>query len=506
MRFRRFDVGGLASMLALMLALGLGPMGPARAQDALPAAVRAALQKAGVPPEALGAVALPLGPLANESRVWRHRADVPMQPASTLKVLTSVVALDLLGTGVRGSTELRTDAPLQDGVLAGDLVLKGGADPDLGVPEFWAMLTDLQAQGVREVRGDLMLDRSLFRPVRMDIGVPPFDDTPEFYYNVIPDALQLSSSVLPLEFTGGPAGVAVRTVPVLPGLALVSRMTLNDKRCEDWDDDWKPARIMRSAGGPGGPGVTTIELNGAFPRGCTKRAGLQLIDRNELAERMFRTLWEGMGGRWTGQVREGVASPASRLLARRESRPWGDVLRNLNKNSDNIQARMLYLMLGVPAMAANPDATTAQLADRAVRNWLANKSIHDGGLVLDNGSGLSRSERITPWQLASVLKVAQSARYAPDLAMSLPVAAADGSMRNRLKASPAAGWARLKVGGLRNVSSIAGYVDDEMGRPWALVAFINHDDASKARPALDALVDHIARWGPHGVAWAPKAP
>jgi D-alanyl-D-alanine carboxypeptidase/D-alanyl-D-alanine-endopeptidase (penicillin-binding protein 4) len=162
-------------------------------------------------------------------------------------------------------------------------------------------------------------------------------------------------------------------------------------------------------------------------------------------------------------------------------------------------------MLGVPAMATDAQASTAQLAERVVRGWLANKSIPDGGLVLDNGSGLSRSERITALQLASVLKVAQASRYAPDLAMSLPVAGVDGSMRSRLKDSPAAGWARLKVGGLRNVSSIAGYVDDELGRPWAVVAFINHDAASKARPALDALVDHIARWGPHGKAWSPPA-
>jgi D-alanyl-D-alanine carboxypeptidase/D-alanyl-D-alanine-endopeptidase (penicillin-binding protein 4) len=486
-------------MLRVGAALLLLLWQPVRAQDAVPASVLAALQKAGVPPEALGAVALPLGPLAGESRVWRHRADVPMQPASTLKVLTSVVALDVLGTTVRGGTELRSDAPLKDGVLAGDLVLKGGADPDLGVPEFWALLTDLQAQGVREVRGDLVLDRSLFRPARMDIGVPPFDETPEFYYNVIPDALQLSSSVLPLEFTAGPAGVAARTVPVLPGLTVVSRMTLNDLRCEDWADDWKPASIAR------GPGGTTIELRGAFPRGCTQRAGLQLIDRNELAERLFRGLWEGLGGRWTGQLREGAAPAGSRVLARRESRPWGEVLRNLNKQSDNIQTRLLYLMLGVPAMATDAQASTAQLAERVVRGWLANKSIPDGGLVLDNGSGLSRSERITALQLASVLKVAQASRYAPDLAMSLPVAGVDGSMRSRLKDSPAAGWARLKVGGLRNVSSIAGYVDDELGRPWAVVAFINHDAASKARPALDALVDHIARWGPHGKAWSPPA-
>jgi D-alanyl-D-alanine carboxypeptidase/D-alanyl-D-alanine-endopeptidase (penicillin-binding protein 4) len=465
---------------------------PVCAQDSLPPAVLAALQKAGVPAEAFGAVALPLGPLAGESRPWQFRAEVPMQPASTLKLLTSVVALDVLGTGVRGNTELRTEAPLKDGALLGDLVLKGGADPDLGVPEFWAMLTDLRAQGVRDVRGDLVLDRTLFRPARMDFAVPPFDATPEFYYNVIPDALQLSASVLPLEFTAGSEGVSARTVPVLPGLTIASRMTLNDKRCERWSDDWQPATFERRGG------LLNIELHGSFPRGCTQRAGLQLLDRNELAERLFRALWEGLGGRWVGRVREGSAPGASRLLSRRESRPWGEVMRNLNKNSDNIQARLLYLMLGVPGMAVDPQSTTLQLADRAVRGWLSSKQIADEGLVLDNGSGLSRRERITPWQLARVLKEAYASRYAPDLAMSLPVAGVDGSMRNRLKDSPAEGRARLKVGGLSNVSSIAGYVEDPLGRPWAVVAFINHASAIQAKPALDALIDHIVRRGAHG--------
>jgi D-alanyl-D-alanine carboxypeptidase/D-alanyl-D-alanine-endopeptidase (penicillin-binding protein 4) len=287
----------------------------------------------------------------------------------------------------------------------------------------------------------------------------------------------------------------------LPGLEITSRMTLSDRACSDWDDDWKPARVMARGG------RTQLELNGAFPRGCTQRTALQLIDRQELTERLFRTLWQGLGGTWAGRALEQAAPAAgTRVLARRQSRPWGEVLRHLNKTSDNALTRLLFLELGVPAMAANPQATTRELADRAVRQWLAGHGITDAGLVLDNGSGLSRSERITPWQLASMLRVAHAGRHAAELTMSLPVAGVDGGLRRRLADSPAAGWARLKSGTLRNVVALAGYVNDPEGRPWAVALMVNHDRASVARPVLDALVDHIARHGPHGPRAAVPGP
>jgi serine-type D-Ala-D-Ala carboxypeptidase/endopeptidase (penicillin-binding protein 4) len=147
-------------------------------------------------------------------------------------------------------------------------------------------------------------------------------------------------------------------------------------------------------------------------------------------------------------------------------------------------------------MASEPQATTLALAEREVRRWFTENQINDAGLVLDNGSGLSRSERISPWQLAQMLAVAHSSRYASDLHMSLPTVGVDGSMRNRLKDSPATGWARLKTGTLKNVAALAGYVTDPRGRPWAVAMMVNHDDAAKARPALDALIDHFSRVGP----------
>ncbi|MDE1929274.1 MAG: D-alanyl-D-alanine carboxypeptidase/D-alanyl-D-alanine-endopeptidase, partial [Burkholderiales bacterium] len=437
---------------------------------------------------ALGAVALPLD---GGGRPWRWHAGRPMQPASTMKIVTAAVALDRLAPRQRGSTELRSAAPLVGNTLAGDLVLVGGADPDLNVPQFWSLLLDLRAQGIRTIAGDLVIDRTLFRPARPDLGAPPFDDAPEFPYNVIPDALDLNSSLLTLDLDAGADALVARTVPPLPGVTIESRMALSARPCADWDEDWKPAQVERDAAG------IRIALQGAFPADCKRRVWLQLIDRTDLAELLLRALWTGLGGRWSGHAREGAAPPDTRLLARHESRPWVELLRPMLKHSDNPTTRLLYLTLGVPAMAGDATTPTAELAARVVRGWFAEQHIDDRGLVLDNGSGLSRSERISPLQLARVLAAVYRGPHAPDLAAALPVAGIDGTLKHRLEDGPATGWARLKTGSLRNAAAIAGYVRDGRGRRWALVAIINDEHAGRARPALDALVDAFAREGPH---------
>jgi D-alanyl-D-alanine carboxypeptidase/D-alanyl-D-alanine-endopeptidase (penicillin-binding protein 4) len=479
------------------LAQGLPGSSPrAEADDPLPPSVQATLNRLGLPADALAAVAVPL---LHPAPAWRFQAGRPMQPGSSMKLLTTIVALDHLGPNHRGFTELRSAAALVAGSLEGDLVIKGGADPELGVPQLWALLLDLRQAGVQHIAGDLLVDRSLFRPARIDQGLPPFDESPEFGYNVIPDALMLAGNLLPMEIKATADGVVASAVPALPGLTLGSRMTLSDAACSAWDDGWLPATTHTRWGGR-----TLIELNGSFPRGCTQRTALALVDRTELTERLFRGLWQSLGGSWAGRAREAVDPAGSQLLARRASRPWGEVLRHMNKTSDNALTRLLFLQLGVAEMATQPERSTRDLADQRVRQWLAQHGINDSGLVLDNGSGLSRSERITPLQMASALKVAWFGRHAAELQMSLPVAGVDGTMRNRLKDSPATGWARLKTGTLRNVVALAGYVTDPVGWPWAVVMIVNHDNAKVARPVLDALVDSIARQGPHGAAPQPR--
>ena len=167
----------------------------------------------------------------------------------------------------------------------------------------------------------------------------------------------------------------------------------------------------------------------------------------------------------------------------------------MNKQSDNAETRLLFLQLGVKAMARDAMTPTLELAQREVERWFDEQRIERIGLVLDNGSGLSRSERISPRSLALLLKAAHAGKHAPELLMSLPVAGVDGTMRRRLKGTPAEGWARLKTGTLKNVTALAGYVRDTRGDTWAVAAMVNHDRAAQARPALDALIEWVAKSG-----------
>jgi D-alanyl-D-alanine carboxypeptidase/D-alanyl-D-alanine-endopeptidase (penicillin-binding protein 4) len=470
----------------------------AAAQATPPEPVQQALQAAGLPASALAYAAVPLG---HHGRAVGWQATRPMQPGSTMKLVTSIVALDVLGPNHRGFTELVSAAPRRPGpdgdVLDGDLVLRGGGDVELGVPQLWALLMELRESGVRELRGDVLLDRSRYDPPRADLGLPPFDSAPEFPYNVIPDALNVAGSLLPLKLQATADGVVATTVPALDGLVIDARgMALVDARCADWDDHWKPATTAREGG------ITTITLHGAFPRACTARPALQLLDRDELAERLLRTLWRGLGGRFTGRVREGTALAGAAVLARRQGRPWGELMRPLNKISDNAWTRVLFHELGVaaPAGTAGP---TAQRADSLLRDWLRRERIDAAALVSDNGSGLSRSERVSAQLLAEMLRAAWQGRHRHDLLATLPTVGVDGTMRLRLRESPATGWARLKTGTLRNVVGLAGVMRDGDGHDWAVAMLINDEGAARGRPVLDALVDHWARSAPDAVA-APR--
>lgn len=483
------------SLGAALLGLTLLGMPEARADDAVPAPVQQALAAARLPASSLAFAALPL---KHRGHAVGWQATRSMQPGSTMKLVTSIVALDRLGPNHRGFTELLSTAPREgpDGqVLAGDLVLRGGGDVELGLPQLWALLLELREAGVQTIRGDVLLDRSRYNPPRADLGLPPFDSAPEFPYNVIPDALNINGSLLQLKLQAGEHGVIAGIVPALDGIVIdATAMTLVDARCADWDDHWKPATVARNAQGES----ITITLHGAFPRGCSVRPNLQLLDRDELAAALLRTLWRGLGGTWTGRVREGTAPAGATLLARRQGRPWGELMRQLNKASDNAWTRVLFHELGAAAPEALAPSTlsTAQRSDRVVRDWLRQNRIDDHALVTDNGSGLSRSERVTPLLLAQMLRSAWQGPNRHDLLATLPTVGVDGTMRLRLRDSPAAGWARLKTGTLRNVVGLAGVLRDADGRDWAVAMLINDEGAARGRPVLDALVDHWARSSP----------
>ena len=462
----------------------------------LPTTVVSMLKDANIPPDAMGAIVIRV---SDGTLILSHRSEASLQPASTLKVLTSIVGLERLGPTYRGRTELRTSGELVDGVLLGDLVLRGLADPDLNWEALLGMLQTLRHKGISQIKGDLILDRQWFQPARTDLGVPPFDETPEFQYNVIPDALLLNTNLLQLDLESSErentTSMRVDVIPAMNRVTVISNMTLVDRACTDWEDGWKLPTVSR-----GENGAIRITLQGEFPKKCAASTSINVLDRTEFADRLFRALWRNLGGTFSGQTREStVSDPApadTRMLTQHQSRTLAEFTRDINKRSDNPMTRLLYLTLG--AMVTDDSATvTAARAESQVRTWLKQHSIDDTGLVLENGSGLSRIERIRPVQLAAVLKAAYHSDWAPEFMASLPVVAVDGGMQKRLRDSPAAGHARVKTGSLRDVAAVAGFVPNAANEICIVVAMINSPlvKDGAGRPILDALLDWVARSG-----------
>ena len=471
----------------------LAILAPALAWGEVTPPVLARLQGAGLPADSLAFTVL----RADDGRsVAAHAPQRPMQPASTLKVLTSLVALETLGPAFRGRTEVLAAGGVERGVLHGDLVLRGLGDVDFDAAALEQLLRVVRLKGIRDIAGDVRMDRTFFDPPRGDIGVPPFDETPEFRYNVIPDALLLNTNLLHVDIASDAAEVRAGAWPPLEGVRVVPDFTLRDGACDDWEDGWAAPEVRT-----GRLGAIEIRLHGTFPRHCDASTAINVIDRVTFSERAFRAAWRSLGGRLRGRVLERPAPAGAMLVAKHESRPLIDVVRDVDKHSDNPTARVIYLTLGAIA-GGDSSAPTAARAERVVRDWLAQKKIPTEGLVLENGSGLSRSERIAPATLAAVLLAGLRSAWAPELVSSLPIAAVDGGLRKRLADVAAPGSVRLKTGTLRNTSALAGYLRDARGTNYVICAMINDDAAKKdvARPILDALVEWLFATGFAGTA------
>jgi len=489
--------------IALPAAAQLQAAPPSSMTLPLPVPVTDALRAAAIPEDAVSVLVL-----RGDKTVLSHLADHALQPASTMKLVTTLIALEQLGPVFRGRTELRTTGEQKGDVLHGDLVLRGGADVDLSTETLTTMLRALRYQGIRTIAGNLVVDRTLFNPARADLGVPPFDESPEAYYNVTPDALFVNRNMVQLDIRSTPrpdgkpaTRVRVAMQPELDGVTVDTDMKLIDADCATWENGWKlPEAVPRADGG------LKVMLHGTFPKNCVADVSVNVIDRQEYVARLVRRLWKTLGGTITGTAVEGTTPPGARLLAEHVSRALPEVVRDVNKPSDNTLARLLFLSLGAlepdPVLgsrpqptASNTTLTTLARSEAVVRAWMRTHGIDDTGLVVENGSGLSRIESITPIQMAGLLQAGLRSTLAPEFQASMPIAAVDGTMRRRLHDSPAASRARLKTGTLSNVVALAGYVPDADGRQCVLVAFVNSDrvDNGRGRAVLDALVDWVAR-------------
>jgi D-alanyl-D-alanine carboxypeptidase/D-alanyl-D-alanine-endopeptidase (penicillin-binding protein 4) len=429
-----------------------------------------------------------------------HLPDVARTPASTLKLVTTFAALQGLNPAYRWRTEAYALGPLEAGVLKGDLLLRGYGDPYLVAEEYWKLVGGIHGEGIDRIEGDLVFDTSYFALPEEDEGA--FDGRPDRVYNVTPHPLLVNFNAARFEFAPAADGrrVEVDVDPALPDLELDNRLRLADRGCSGYqrgvalnvvDGEAERDRVM---------------LEGRFPAGCDLYAMTRTVLRPEsYAFGLFDVYWRQLGGDLDGRWRLGelppgvvpedeetgipVPSESDALVHVHTSPPLGEVIRLVNKHSNNVMTRHLHLTLGAERFGV---PATPEKGDAAIAEVLERHGIDTEGLVIDNPSGLTREARVTARQFGQLLRAAWDAPFMPEFVSSLAIVGLDGTARGRLRGRRAVGRMHVKTGTLDEVSAIAGYVHAASGTRYAVAVLVNGPLAHRG-PGVE-IQDAVLQW------------
>jgi D-alanyl-D-alanine carboxypeptidase/D-alanyl-D-alanine-endopeptidase (penicillin-binding protein 4) len=410
---------------------------------------------------------------------WNDRA--AFNPASTMKLVTTYAALNLLGPDYSWRTQVYARGPLQRDVLNGDLAIRGSGDPKIVIEQLWLLVYRIRAYGIREVSGDLWLDKSVFAPIEHDPN--EFDGEGSRAYNVGPDALLVNFKAIAFHFVPDPSTQSARVVvvPAIAGMREPGAVNGSNDSCGDWR-----SKLRADLTNPFAP-----IFRGSYPLACGERVWyLSALDHAEYFEAVFRALWVSQGGVWRGRLRTGPIPSDARVIATHESPPLALAIRDINKFSNNVMARHLFLAAGWSANSGTELPATTARGAAAVRSWLTAERLDSAEIVLDNGSGLSRRERIAAATMARLLIHAYRSPFSAEFIASLPISGIDGTLKDR---DIVRGAAHLKTGLLQDSRALAGFVTSRNGRKYALVSFLNHQNANSgaAQRAQDALVNWL---------------
>ncbi len=458
--------------------LVLAVLSRAALADGLPPNVLGALKAAQIP---AASVAVVVQPVDAKAPLVAHNAAQPMNPASVMKLVTTYAALDLLGPAWTWKTTAWTDTAAVNGVLNGNLYIRGSGDPRFSIEHLWALLRQLRVRGIQHIGGDVMLDRTVFNVPAIDPGA--FDDKPMRPYNVGPDGLLINFRAL--RFTLLPDNGRPRVLMETPsdGLRLDNQLRAGEGGCgSNWKDFISVRLIPENTG-------NRLEFTGTYSPLCgEKPLNLSPLPADAQASGLIRSLWKELGGTLAGQVRGGSIPAGSKLLAQHESPPLADAVRDINKFSNNVMARQVFLTLGNDSAPA-----TAERSRQRIGDWLNARGLRFAELEIENGSGLSRRERISADSINRLLLDVWKNPVMPEFISSLPIVGIDGTMKKRLNGSDASGRAHIKTGTLDGVKTAAGYALDAQGRRYAVTFFINHPRAQAGSAAIDALLVWVAQ-------------
>jgi D-alanyl-D-alanine carboxypeptidase/D-alanyl-D-alanine-endopeptidase (penicillin-binding protein 4) len=461
---------------ALALILGTPAWGWAATDVGVPPPVTQVISAQRLPPSAVSFVIVD----PDSGRlVLSQNPDTPRSPASTIKLVTTFAALDLLGPAFTWHTRASIRGTRSDDVLDGDLILQGGGDPYMTMERWWSFAHAVRARGLKAIHGDIVIDNTAYSLPPEDPG--EFDGRPNRSYNVVPDALMVNFQSI--EFRVLPDARARRVdviaSPAPVNLSIENHVRFAAGRCGGGAGrvDFKVASAVWDR----------VVFSGALSPHCAERSFTRvLLQPATYAFGTFAELWHESGGEFSGKLRVEAAPADARPLLSFDSLSLGEIVRLTNKFSNNLMARHLLLTMG-EERSGGP--ATLEKGAAAIAEWSRERGLDLQGMDIDNGSGLSRSTHISVLQMARTLSAAYHSRYAPEFMASLPLAGVDGTLRSRMKSSPA-GAVRLKTGHIDGVSGVAGYVTTNGGKTYVLVSLVNHSraDIGAGEPVHAALV------------------
>src|SRR5258708_4394390 len=296
----------------------------------LPGDISAALAQAGIPESEVG---IYVYDLTSDREVLSFGADRALNPASAMKLLTTFAALELLGPAYTWKTEAWLDGKLDGDRLNGNLVLKGYGDPKFSIESLWLFLRDLRHRGLRDIGGDLLLDRSYFA---IDSHNPAlFDNEPSRPYNVGADALLINYKTFRVQFVPDEAKqtVGIYSEPALPQTLVVNNLRLGPASCDVW---------------PETPAINDnlLTFPAPLPSGCGEKFRyFSLLPANDYAQTLFRQGLQQGGGTWPGAARDPEIPVTAKRFATWEAPPLSQLIRDGNKLSITVLARQIFLNL-----------------------------------------------------------------------------------------------------------------------------------------------------------------
>lgn len=448
----------------------------------LPNSIADALKKAGIPQSS---VAIYVQAVEADVPILSLNADKSMNPASVMKLVTTNAALELLSPVYRWKTEVYRMGEISGGILYGNLILKGYGDPSFGETEFRRLLISLNQAGIRDIQGDVVLDKTVFAK---NVGSRnTFDSETWRAYNAMPSAFLVNGRSTSFKFIVNEGVVNISQEVELPEIQIINNMKLATGTCGEWRNRMN-YNVQSNATG------ATVTFNGAFSPSCGERyLELSIFDDEKYAFFMFKKLWREISkdtsGKFNGQLRNQPSMPFQAVkILEQVSQPLGYLVRDINKWSNNLMARQL--LLTIAAEKNELPANESKGAD-AIKTWLNGKGMRFDEMVIENGSGLSRIERINAAHLGQLLVSAYQSPVMPEFMASMPILSQDGTVQKRIKDAPVSGRAHLKTGSLDGVSAIAGYVLDANNHRHILVMMVNHAKAASSKNAQDALIEWV---------------